>query len=126
MRILTCKFWEFSSASGGRASRRPFIGASPVARKDNIRTKTASAPRMRGAASIGDKPVRSGARAPAQRLRRHAEGADEGAAHTAGVAKTRRCGDLLQAAVAGLHRDARGLQAQALDYLGRCRADLRR
>src|SRR6185312_3446301 len=41
MRILTCKVGEFSRQAGRLVSGRPFIGGSPLARKDNIRTKTA-------------------------------------------------------------------------------------
>jgi hypothetical protein len=58
----------------------------------------------------------------AKRLGRLAEGAQEGAAHPFGVAKAGMHGDLLDWFGTALHPFACGLQAQAFDCLGWCRA----
>jgi len=47
---------------------------------------------------------------PSQRLRRLPNGAQEGAAHPAGVAKTRGFGDALERGVTCLYRRPSGLQ----------------
>src|SRR6478735_6275013 len=62
-------------------------------------------------------------RAP-QRLRRLAEGADEGAPHALGIAESSRLRDELDRLARGLHALARDLDAQALDGLRGRRAGL--
>src|SRR5438270_5800773 len=53
----------------------------------------------------------------AQRLRRLAEGTDEGAAHPLGIAKAGRLRDVLDRLASGLHARARHFDPQPLDRL---------